>query len=221
MPNANERGGLDAVRLTVKQRRFADEYVGMAPYYNATEAAVRAGYAPQGSRVNARNEGRRLMKNALVLDYIDALREEAAIRNSIRLDDIINQLFKIAYFDIRTLYYEDGTLKPVHELSADAAAAIAAIEIEDMTIGSGNTKIVIGTKTKYQLKNGLEALKALAEMLGYKAKEKIVRRNANGEIIETETSETIIESHKVVFEDYTEQMRLNPSTNADTDKAGL
>lgn len=50
--------------LTAKQQRFADEYLIDC---NATQAAIRAGYAPESAKVT----GARLLTNANLKAYID------------------------------------------------------------------------------------------------------------------------------------------------------
>jgi phage terminase small subunit len=65
---AIERGDFDALRLslTIRQRRFCDEYV---IDYDGSAAAIRAGYAPKGAPQQAHT----LMMNSGVQAYIDYL----------------------------------------------------------------------------------------------------------------------------------------------------
>lgn len=55
--------------LNEKQRRFAEEYV---QYMNATQAAIRAGYAERSAEVRAS----RLLRNSKVVEYIKELRSK-------------------------------------------------------------------------------------------------------------------------------------------------
>lgn len=57
------------VKLSVKQQRFADEYIISG---NATEAYVKAGYKPKGANANAA----RLIANDSISEYIKSRLEE-------------------------------------------------------------------------------------------------------------------------------------------------
>jgi phage terminase small subunit len=44
---------------------------------------------------------------------------------------VMLELARVGFSDIRSIYNEDGRLKPIHELDADAAASIAGMEFEE------------------------------------------------------------------------------------------
>lgn len=204
---AMHRTSGNTIALTLKQMVFCEIYAAQAPFFNGREAARQAGYIPNGTDQSLGTQSNRLLNNPLVQEYICQLRDEAAQRSRVTLDEIIDRLVKIAWFDIRTLYNEDGDLKEPHELDDIAAAAIAGVEIDELTVGSGALKMAIGTRTKYKLKDGMLALQMLITSLGYAPKEKKVKRDAMGNIIETETTEADIPQHRVIFEDYAEPVK--------------
>jgi phage terminase small subunit len=49
-------------------------------------------------------------------------------RTEVTADRVLEEIAKIAYFDIRRLYRPDGSLKSVHELDDVAAAVLAGVE---------------------------------------------------------------------------------------------
>ena len=63
----------------------------------------------------------------------------------------LQEVARLAYSDVRKLFKADGTLKPIHELTDDEAAAVASVEIDDITIGQ--VKVGSTTKIKHWDKN--------------------------------------------------------------------
>jgi phage terminase small subunit len=107
-----------------RRARFAQEY---PKDLNGTEAAIRAGYAPKSAHVTAS----RLLSDAKVRGEIDALLLRVAQKSEITVERTLKEIARIAYGDIRKLYREDGSFKPIHEMDDDAAAQLAGIEIEE------------------------------------------------------------------------------------------
>lgn len=120
MPNEN---------LTAKQRRFAEEY---AVDLNGTQAAIRAGYSNKGAEVQASE----LLRIGKVRLHVDKLLRERSKRTEITADRVLQELARIAFFDMRKLYREDGSLKPVTELDDDAAAVLAGVDVVEMAGGA-------------------------------------------------------------------------------------
>lgn len=80
--------------LTPKQRAFVREYL---IDLNATQAAIRAGYAESGASV----EGSRLLANAKIKAAVDAAMQNRAERVGITADMVLAELAKIGFSDIR------------------------------------------------------------------------------------------------------------------------
>lgn len=117
------RGG-----LTARQSRFVAEYL---LDLNATQAAVRAGYSSR----TAESTGPRLLGKVNVSEAVRAAMEKREKRTGITQDRVLQELARIAFFDIRTLYREDGSLKKPSELDDDAAAALAGVDVVEMAGG--------------------------------------------------------------------------------------
>lgn len=114
--------------LTAKQRRFVDEYL---IDLNATQAATRAGYSAR----TANEQGARLLANVSVAAALSEAIKARSNRTGITADRVLQELGRIAFFDIRRLYTETGALKQPHELDDDAAAVLAGIDVVEMAGG--------------------------------------------------------------------------------------
>ena len=110
--------------LNPKQERFAAEYL---IDLNATQAAIRAGYSAK----TAYSQGERLLRHVEVAQAVQAGQKARAVRTEITQDRVLQELARIAFFDIRQLYRPDGTMKDPTEMDADTAAALASIEVRE------------------------------------------------------------------------------------------
>jgi phage terminase small subunit len=79
--------------LTEKQRLFCLYYVKS---FNATQAAIKAGYAPESAHV----EGSRLLRNAKVAAEIKRIKQEMTSGLFIEAMDVLQEYIKIAFADI-------------------------------------------------------------------------------------------------------------------------
>lgn len=109
-------------KLTPKQEAFVREYLCDL---NATQAATRAGYSAR----TANEQGSRLLANVSVRSAIEAAKAKRAERVEITQDRVLQELARIAFFDLRTLYRADGSLKAMSELDDDAAAVLAGVDV--------------------------------------------------------------------------------------------
>lgn len=110
--------------LTPKQQRFVDEYlIDM----NATQAYIRAGYTARGNaaEVNAI----RLLRNAQVAALVDEGRKAISERTELTQEQVVTELAKIGFSDVRKLFDENGALIPIHMLSDEAAACLSSFEV--------------------------------------------------------------------------------------------
>jgi len=117
--------------LTPKQAQFVAEYL---IDLNATQAAVRAGY----SNKTAAEQASRLLINVNVAEAIESAMKAREVRTEITQDRVLQELARIAFFDLRKLYREDGSLKAMHELDDDAAAVLSGVDVVET---KGNAEI--------------------------------------------------------------------------------
>lgn len=114
--------------LTPKQQRFVDEYL---IDLNGKQAAIRAGYSVRRAEVTASE----LLTLRKVSEAVEAAMKDREERTHITQDRVLQELARIAFFDIRKLYREDGTLKNPGELDDDAAAVLAGVDVvEQQTV---------------------------------------------------------------------------------------
>ncbi|MEW7854788.1 terminase small subunit [Pseudomonas chlororaphis] len=141
--------------LTAKQQRFVDEYL---KDLNGTQAAIRAGYSAKSAAVIAAEN---LIKPNVQVAISEGMQQRSS-RTGITADRVLQELGRLAFLDIRKAYNADGSLKPVHELDDDTAAAIAGMDVAE--IGSGED--VIGFVKKIKLSDKKGALELVMRHLG-------------------------------------------------------
>lgn len=129
--------------LSEQHKKFAKEYLKDS-CFNATQAAIAAGYSENGAGV----QGHRLLKNANVAAYIAQMAEQRARRLEISGERVLRELAKLSFSDMSDYvdWGPDGvTLKPGVELDDIQTAAIAEIT-ETTTQHGGSQKIKLHDK---------------------------------------------------------------------------
>lgn len=150
------------MKLPIKQQRFCDEYL---IDLNATQAAIRAGYSPR----TANEQASRMLAKANIQEYIQELRQKIADKLEISREKVVAEYAKIAFHDIRELFDDDSRLKAIKSISADVAAAIASVEVEELKGGV----LPIGETKKLKMWDKIKALDGLSRVLGLNAPEKL------------------------------------------------
>ena len=145
--------------LTEKQHRFVDEYL---VDLNATQAAIRAEY----SEKTARQQGQRLLTNADIQAAIHTARAKQQERTQITADAVLKEYAKIAFFDPRKLFQDNGQPKDITNLDDDTAGALAGLDVLEEYEGSGRDREFVGYTKKYKIADKLRALEALGRHLG-------------------------------------------------------
>ena len=77
---------------------------------------------------------------------------------------IVRELARVAMVDPRNLLDENGSMKALNKLDASTAAAVASVEIEELTEGHGADKHAVGTLSKVKFWNKVDALKELSRI---------------------------------------------------------
>ncbi len=151
MPDGRESKSLN--KLTAKQERFVSEYL---IDLNATQAAIRAGYAKSGARV----EGTRLLANARVAKAVALGRAKQEQRAEIKADDVIRELVKIGFanmLDYITIGKDGDPYVDLSSLTREQAAAIGEVTVEDFIDGRGEDARSV-RKIKFKLADKRGAL---------------------------------------------------------------
>lgn len=150
--------------MTDKQLKFAREYL---IDLNATQAAIRAGYSAN----TAAEQGYQLLNNEEVSTHICELRAKQQERTDITADKVLKEVARLAFSDIRSYYDENGFLKLPKDLSDDAAAALAGIEIDEIWAGTLGGKEKVGETKKVKLYSKSDGLEKLMKHLGLYGKD--------------------------------------------------
>ena len=149
----------EADALTAKQARFIEEYLVDR---NATQAAVRAGYAKSG----AAEEGSRLLRNAKVRAALDAAIDAQQQRTQVTADRVLQELARLAFFDISQAFDADGRLLPIRSMPEDLRRAIQGFEVETLYAGTGRERGEVGITSKFKMPDKGRALELLMKHLG-------------------------------------------------------
>lgn len=141
--------------LPTKQRLFVSAYVKSR---NATHAAIEAGYNKKWAGTNAD----KLLKNTNIAAAINEQLKAIEARSLITAERVLQEYARLAFFDPRKLFNDDGSPKGIHALDDDTAAAIVGIKV----VSVGNAEIGIGKVLEYKIANKNGALDSLARTKG-------------------------------------------------------
>lgn len=125
--------------LSAKRQAFCEEYV---VDYNATAAAIRAGYSPK----SADAEAGRLMKIERVKAEIDRLKAEKSARTGVTKERIMEELAKLAFVDHQDVIDESGSIRP--GLKKTDSSCIKKIRTKRFPDGSVEQEVELYDKTK-------------------------------------------------------------------------
>lgn len=143
--------------LTEKQKRFVAEYL---VDLNATAAAKRAGY----SEKTAYSTGQRLLKDAEIQNAVQEAKLDLGKRTGVRQEDVIEEIRRLAFFDIRKMFDKDGKPLDISELDGDTAAALVGLDVQD--IKDAESGDFLGYVKKYKMADKLKALELLGKHIG-------------------------------------------------------
>ena len=139
--------------LTPRQQRFVAEYL---IDLNATAAARRAGYSTR----TAHNQGPRLLANVEVQQAIQLSMSRREDRTQIKADNVLNELAKIAFSDLRSFVEWNATAVTLKDSAGLAPEASACVSEVSQTVSEG------GGSIRFKLHDKVAALKLLGEHLG-------------------------------------------------------
>lgn len=162
-----------------RKARFAVEWL---KDQNATQAAIRAGYASKA----AYQQGSRLLKDPQVLAIIKPAQEahvEAITHLTLTAERIKQEIARLALFDPRKLFDSDGQPKPITELDDDTAAALAGLDVLEEFEGTGEDRKFVGYTKKYKIADKNSALEKAARILGLFEKDNAQRTDPLKELL--------------------------------------
>jgi phage terminase small subunit len=117
-----------------RHREFVKHY---AKTLNGTQSAIAAGYPAKKASQTAWT----LLKKPHIRAAVDALAARAfGGDDTLKPDRVLEELRRVAFADARTLYGEDGKLKPVSEWTAEQGAAVQQMEVVSGNLDKGDGK---------------------------------------------------------------------------------
>lgn len=141
-------------QLTVRERKFVDAYVGPANG-GGVKALRLAGYLKGGKPNTLKVLASRMIRKPHIAAALEARLAKAGKESDITAERVVQELGRVALFDIRRIFDDEGNLLPVSELPADVAAALSSIEFANGSSG-----------TKYRAHDKNSALVALCRRFG-------------------------------------------------------
>lgn len=151
-PIKKKAGGISRVNgLLPKQWKFVQKYLLCG---NATQAALAAGYSQKTARVIGQEN---LLKPAIAgylaqkQSVIAAKQDECLEKMELTQERIMRETARIAFFDARKMFHEDGKPKSILELDDDTAACIVGLDVLEEYEGSGRDRVLIGHVKKYKI----------------------------------------------------------------------
>ena len=138
--------------LSPKQCRYVEEYL---LDLNAAAASRRAGY-----------ESIRVSHNEHVRAAIQAEMDARSVRTHVRLDKVLSELQRLAFFDPKDLFAPDGTMLPIKDMPEAARRAIAGFDVAEVWEGFGEDRQQAGVLKKVKLLDRNAALDKLMRHLG-------------------------------------------------------
>ena len=150
--------------LTEKQELFCQRYL---IDFNATKAAIEAGYSPD----TARSIGCENLTKPDIQARIAELREQTGKAFNITRERIAQELALIAFGDTKFLFDENGSLRSPQDWS-DEGRIISSYEESVTEFGDEKTG---GTKTTKKVRQWekTKALESLCKLMGYNEPDKI------------------------------------------------
>lgn len=141
--------------MNLKQKQFTERY---AIILNAAKAYMEV----YGSSLkSAQTNGPRLIRNDQVQDYLKNLVTETSTDNKVELDNVIQEVSKIAFSNITTYINPDGSLNKDKILEDKNNSAIS-----EFLVIEKKTKYGINKTYRLKMHNKLDALIKLGMHLG-------------------------------------------------------
>lgn len=147
--------------LNDRQQLFVDMYLAH-PDMTASECVIKAGYKTKYPDKIAYA----MKQNPKIDAAIRKAMDKRAKRMDITKDRVLQEFARLAFFDPRMLYRDDGSPIPIGELDDDTAAAVAGLDIQEVFEGFGEDRKFVGYTKKYKISDKVRALEGLAKHLG-------------------------------------------------------
>jgi phage terminase small subunit len=107
-------------------------------------AAVEAGYGEKSAGKRAWH----LLRRREIREAIAALQAQRLADEGLSAQRVLEELRRLAFADVRSLYRDDGTLKDIQEWTAEHGAAVQEVTLQLGPMGSKVMKVRLWDKAK-------------------------------------------------------------------------
>ncbi len=153
LESLNTKEVTQMARLTMKQKRFAEEYL---IDLNAAQAAIRAGYSAK----TAKEIGYELLTKPHIRARVDAAIAERSRRTGVNQDRVIRELARVAFVNAYDVVNLDlATVKA--GAAEDDTAAISSVKAKTIPTPEGD-----GVEREIRFADKIKALELLGRHLG-------------------------------------------------------
>ena len=123
-PVTRVKAGTSKASAEDKRKAFVEAFLTNGE--NITKSAIEAGFSAK----TAYQAGSRLLKDVRVSSEINRRRTEVIAAAELNTEQTIREVARLAFSDPRNIVNPDGSIKRLHELDADTAAAVASYEVD-------------------------------------------------------------------------------------------
>jgi len=121
--------------LNARQEAFITRY---CVTLNATQAAIDAGYSTPANRLKGARAAARLMHNARIRERITAFTARRTLSDELSAMRVLEELRRIALFDIRLLFDGQGKLKPIELWTPEQGSMVSQCEVVQGNVDKGD-----------------------------------------------------------------------------------
>lgn len=148
--------------LTAKQQRFVVEYL---VDLNATQAAIRAGYAVKG----AKDQAYQLMQRPEIVAAIKEGMESRNQRTKVDADYVLQRLVEIDQLDVIDIMEDDMSLKPLKLWPKVWRQYLVGVDLAEMFEGQGKDRDMVGILKKIKWPDKVRNLELLGKHVNVNA----------------------------------------------------
>lgn len=148
--------------LTAKQQRFVIEYL---VDLNATQAAIRAGYAAKG----AKDQAYQLMQRPEIAAAIKEAMEARNQRTKVDADYVLNRLTEIDQMDLLDILDDDMSIKPLSKWPKVWRQSLSGFDIAEIFEGVGKDRDLVGLMKKIKWPDKVKNLELLGKHVNVNA----------------------------------------------------
>jgi phage terminase small subunit len=148
--------------LTAKQQRFVAEYL---VDLNATQAAIRAGYAKKG----AKDQAWQNMQNPEILAAVRVAMEARNKRTQVDADYVLDRLTEIDQMDLLDILEDDLSIKPLSKWPKVWRQSLSGFDIAEMFEGVGKDRDLVGLMKKIKWPDKVRNLELLGKHVNVNA----------------------------------------------------